>query len=183
MGHAVLLYFDDQTEKSILNLRHALVGQGIPSVLGKAGDRPHVSLAGFSNADCDILIPLVQDYASNMEAFNVRLSTLGIFPTDENVLFLSPAPTLQLLKYHQEFHRRLAKTNLRSSPYYVPENWTPHCSVEMNLSNEQLSTAIEFCSKTFKPIFGQFQEIGVIEFQPIKILAKWSLTQNTLKIL
>ena len=175
MGHAVLLYFDDQTEKSILNLRHALMEQGIHSILDKAGDRPHVSLAGFSNADRDILIPLVQEYASNMETFNVRLSAFGMFPTDENVLFLSPTPTLQLLRYHQDFHQRLAKTKLKSSPYYVPENWTPHCSVEMNISNEQLPKAIEFCSKTFKPISGQFQEIGVIEFQPIKNLAKWSL--------
>jgi 2'-5' RNA ligase len=177
MGHAVLLYFDQQTEQSILNLRHALIEQGIPSFLDKVGDRPHISLAGFSNVDCDVLISIVQEFANDIEPFNVQLSAIGTFPTDENVLFLSPTPTLQLLTHHQEFHRRLAKSKLISSPYYVPENWTPHCSVEMNISDEQLPKAIKFYSKVFKPVIGQFQEIGVIEFQPIKSLAKWSLVK------
>ena len=180
MGYAVLLYFDKQTEQSILNLRHALIEQGFPSTLDKAGDRPHISLAGFSNVDSDILISLVQEYANSIESFSIQLSSIGIFPTDENVLFLSPTPTLQLLTYHQEFHRRLVKSKLISSPYYVPENWTPHCSVEMNIPDEQFPKAIEFCRKAFKPVIGQFQEIGVIEFQPIKSLAKWSLIAKTL---
>jgi len=180
MGHAVLLYFDHQTEQSILNLRHALMAQDVPSMLDKAGDRPHVSLAGFSNVDPDILIALVQEYVSDIEPFKVQLSGIGMFPTTENVLFLSPTPTLQLLTYHQEFHRRLAKSNLVSSPYYVPENWMPHCSVEMNVPSEQLPKVIEFYSKTFKPILGQFQEIGVIEFHPIKHLAKWLLFAKAL---
>lgn len=177
MGHAVLLYFDKQTEKSILNLRHALIEQGISSMLDKAGDRPHVSLAGFSNVDCNVLVSLVQEFVKSVKSFNVQLSAIGTFPTIENVLFLSPTPTLQLLSYHQEFHRRLAKSKLTSSPYYVPENWTPHCSVEMNIPSEQLPKAIEICSKIFKPILGQFQEIGVIEFHPIKHLASWSLVK------
>lgn len=180
MGYAVLLYFDDQTEQSILNLRHALIEQGFPSMLDKVGDRPHISLAGFSTVDCDILISLVQEYANDMEPFNVQLGAIGTFPTNENVLFLSPAPTIQLLTYHQEFHQQLSKSKLISSPYYAPTNWIPHCSVEMNIPDEQLPKAIEFCSKIFKPIFGQFQEIGVIEFQPIKHLAKWPLIVKAL---
>ena len=180
MGHSVLLYFDEQTEKSILNLRHALIGQGVPSFLDKVGDRPHVSLAGFSNADRDVLISLVQEYAKDIEPFNVQLNAIGTFPTDENVLFLSPIPTIQLLTYHQEFHRRLAKSKLISSPYYLPENWTPHCSVEMNIPESQLPKAIEYCGRTFKPIQGQFQEIGVIKYFPIESLAKWHLTANSI---
>ena len=175
MGYAVLLYFDLQTELSVWNLRHALIEQGIPSMLDKAENRPHISLAGFSNTDCDILISLVQEYANDIEPFDVQLGSIGTFPTDENVLFLSPVPTLQLLTHHQEFHNRLAKSKLVSSPYYVPTNWIPHCSVKMNIPDEQLQKAIEFCSKTFKPIIGQFQEIGIVEFQPIKHLAMWPL--------
>jgi hypothetical protein len=40
----------------------------------------------------------------------------------------------------------------------------------MNISDGQLPKAIEFCSKVFKPIRGQFQENGVIKFQPIQHL-------------
>jgi len=179
MGYAVELYFDRQTEQSIWNIRHALIKQGISSMLDKLGDRPHISLAVFSNVDCDILIPLVQGYANGMEPFNVQLSAIGTFPTDENVLFLVPAPTLQLLTYHQEFHHRLAESKLMPSPYYSPAKWIPHCTVEMNIPGEQLPKAIELCSKAFEPILGQFQEIGVIEFRPIKHLATWPLAAKT----
>ena len=40
-------------------------------MLNKVGDRPHVSLAGFSNVDGNILIALVQEYANDIEPFNV----------------------------------------------------------------------------------------------------------------
>ena len=175
MGYAVELYFDRQTEQNIADLRHVLIKDGIASKLDKAGDRPHISLAGFSDVDCDVLIMLVREFANSLEPFNIQLSAIGTFPTHENVLFLSPAPTLQLLSYHQEFHQRLTKTKLVSSPYYAPANWVPHCSVEMNIPSQKLSRAIELCAQTFKPMFGRFEEIGVIEFWPIKELAVWAL--------
>jgi hypothetical protein len=40
--------------------------------------------------------------------------------------------------------------------------------------NEQFSKAIEVCKKAFKPLVGHFQEIGVMEFRPIKHIACWS---------
>lgn len=178
MGYAVLLYFDDQTEQSIRNLRHALTEQGVPSLLDKVGDRPHISLAGFSNVDRDILISLVQEYAKDIEPFQIDLNAIGTFPIKENVLFLYPVPTLQLLMSHQKFHQQLATSELISSPYYVPTKWIPHCTVEMNIPDEQLPKAIELCSKAFKPITGHIQEIGVIEYPPIKHLAKWSLVKR-----
>ena len=175
MGYAVELYFDRQTERKIAALRHVLEEHGIPLMLGKSGDRPHLSLAGFSNVDRAALISLVQEYANGMEQFSVQLSAIGTFPTAENVLFLSPVPTLQLLNYHQEFHQRLIKSKLISSPYYAPANWVPHCSIEMNIPGEKFAGAIELCSQAFKPMQGQFEAIGVIEFWPVKQLATWPL--------
>ncbi|TAH51410.1 MAG: 2'-5' RNA ligase family protein [Chloroflexota bacterium] len=180
MGYAVLLYFDDKTEQSILDLRSALAEQGVTPTLEKASDRPHISLAGFpNNIDGEELVSIVREYANNIQSFRVHLSSIGIFPTPENVLFLSPTPTLQLLTCHKEFHQRLAGHKFISSLYYVPENWTPHCSVEMNIPENQLPKAIEYCKKIFKPIYGQFQEIGVIKYRPIKSLAMWHLTVNS----
>jgi 2'-5' RNA ligase len=175
MGYAVELYFDSQTEKNVWNLRHILIEQGISSTLGKLGDKPHISLAVFSDVDCDSLISLTEQYASKIKPFDFQLNSIDIFPTDENVLFLSPVITNQLLKYHRDFHHRLAESKLTSSLYYIPANWTPHCTVEMNIPNEQFSKAVEVCQKAFKPLFGQFREIGVVEFRPIKHLRSWSL--------
>jgi 2'-5' RNA ligase len=181
MGYAVEIYFDHQTEQSIWDLRHALIEQGISSIASSLGDKPHISLAGFSNVDCDILCSLVQEYAKSMEPFKVQMSAIGTFPTSENVLFLAPVSTSLLLNYHQKFHHRLDKSNLVPSSYYAPENWMPHCTVEINIPDGQLPKAIDICKNAFKSLLGTFQEIGVIEFLPIKHLATWPLTAETHK--
>jgi len=177
MGYAVELYFDSQTEKCVWDLRHALIEQGITSTISELGDRPHISLAVFSNVNCDDLILLTKEYADKIEPFNFQLSAIGAFPTDENVLFLSPVLTTQLLNCHQDFHLRLAESKLTPASYYIPGNWIPHCSVELDIPNEQFPKAVQVCKKAFKPLLGQFQEIGVVEFRPIKLLANWSLAK------
>lgn len=173
MGYAVELYFDPQTQNSIWDLRYALTEQGILSTIGELGDKPHVSLAVFSDVDCDRLILLTKEFARELQPFNLQLSAISTFPTDENTLFLSPVPTQQLLRFHQEFHRRLAESRLTASSYYLPGNWVPHCTIEMNIPDAQFPKAVEVCKKAFKPLLGQFREIGVIEFRPIKHLANW----------
>src|ERR1051325_3964177 len=106
MAYAVLLYFDRQTEQHILDLRRALSEAGLLSTTNAMSVRPHISLAGFLEGEPEALLSLVQAYAKGLEPFRVQLSAIGLFPTPENVLFLSPAPTSQLLAHHQEFHRR-----------------------------------------------------------------------------
>jgi 2'-5' RNA ligase len=175
LGYAVELYFDSQTEKRVWELRQLLIEHGIASLIGGLGDRPHVSLAVFPEVDCNELISVTKEYANGIEPFDVQFSAIGSFPTIENVLFLSPVLTEKLLDHHSDFHHMLVEAKLTASAYYLPGNWTPHCTVEMNIPDEQFSAAREICKKSFIPFTGQFQEIGVTEFRPIQRLANWSL--------
>lgn len=177
MGYAVVLYFDKQTEQGVLDLRDVLDDHGIYSTLGKLGDRPHISLAVFPDVDRELLISVTHDYSGTLARFDAQLSAVGTFPTDENIVFLSPVPTIELLQSHQELHRRLASSGLVSSPYYLPANWIPHCSVLLDLPDEQVMRAIQLCKESFKPLMGEFQEIGVVEFRPVKYLANWPLPE------
>ena len=177
MGYAVELYFDSQTEKRVWDLRHTLIKQGISSTTSRLGDRPHVSLAVFPNVNCDDLVSVTKGYANVIKSFDFQFSAIGSFSTNENVLFLSPVLTNQLLNYHESFHHRLADAKLTPSSYYIPGNWTPHCTVEMNIPDEQFPKAFEICEKNFIPFAGQFREIGIIEFRPIKRLANWSFVK------
>lgn len=178
MNYAVLLYFDRETENSIWNLHDALFKNDDIPALDRSRHRPHISLAGFSNIDPDKLVSLVQAYANDVEPFDVRLSAIGTFPTEDNVLYLSPVPTVQLLACHEEFHRRLVRSELESYPYYAPARWIPHCTVEMNLSERQFSEAMELCKQIYSPIAGQFREIGAVEYPPYAQLETWPLTKK-----
>jgi len=171
----VELYFDPQTEEKVWEIRRSLIRQGITSTISDLGDRPHVSLAGFPTVNADELLHVTKEFTSRTNTLAFQLSAVGAFPTDENVLYLAPVLSRQLMDIHQEFHDQLVKANLASSPYYLPGNWVPHCTVEMNIPTEQFSKAFDLCKKMFRPTAGTFLEIGVIEFRPIKHLASWAL--------
>src|SRR4051812_18091288 len=56
MGFAVEMYFDEKTEKTLRDLRKVLSDAGVRPVLDEIGDRPHISLAVFSQVDIDVLL-------------------------------------------------------------------------------------------------------------------------------
>ena len=52
--------------------------------------------------------------------------------------------------------------------YYLPGNWVPHCTVAIDLSATEVIEAVVYCREAFQPISGQFREIGLVEFRPVK---------------
>ena len=175
MGYAVELYFDRHTEQQVLDLRHTLIDRNAASALSSLAGRPHISLAVFQDADLDRLSVVTQEFAGSIEPFDLQLSAVGIFPSDENVLFLAPVVTAQLLAHHRHFHDQLNEVGLTSWPYYTPDRWMPHCTVEMNIPTDRFSAAVEICQENFKPVAGKFREIGIVEFRPLKSVATWPL--------
>ncbi|KAF0112266.1 MAG: hypothetical protein FD147_327 [Chloroflexi bacterium] len=174
-GYAIELYFDPQMEERVLAFRESIYKLGIDPVLGKMGDKPHVSLAVFSKAEPENLKQVAFAFSQRLKRFPVQLDAIGTFPTIDNVLFLTPIPTVQLLKTHEDFHRMLKKVNLNPSPYYLPNRWVPHCTLEFNLPDEQLNLAVHLCKQHFTPIRGWFAELGVIAFRPIEYLVEYPL--------
>ena len=175
MGFAVELYFDAKTESKLLDLRQELVEEGVPKLLHALGERPHVSLAVFSEIQLDSLVEITKKFVDQLTQFEIQFSSVGAFTSPSNVLFCSPVPTKKLLDYHARFHQILNEQGLICSDYYLPSQWVPHSSVELEIPNDLFAKAFEIVRQNFKPISGQFQEIGIVEFRPIKSLALWEL--------
>jgi 2'-5' RNA ligase len=148
-GFAVELYFDQKLEARVFSFRKTIYELGITPILGALGDKPHVSLAVFSKADPAKLKQIADSLAQTLEPFPVQLEAVGTFPTPDNVLFLTPIPTKQLLKIHHQFHQYLQDESIESSEYYLPDRWVPHCTIEINLPDEQLDRAIQHCRQQF----------------------------------
>lgn len=177
-GFAVELYFDQQTEHELRGFREKVYASGVTPVIGNLGDRPHVSLAVFSEIDIPCLKDLVNGFAARLPAFTVALAAIGTFPTPDNVLFLSPVPTLQLLHIHEEFHQQLNCAHLRSSSYYHPGKWVPHCTVELDLPDEQFPLALKAAQRFFSTVEGKFASLGIVSFRPIEYLAEYQLQKE-----
>ena len=177
-GFAVELYFDRLTELTIRGFREKVYAAGVEPVSGKMGDRPHVSLAVFSEIDLPCVEAMCQDFASTLPQFPVALAAIGTFPISDNVLFLAPVPDRRLLQVHRDFHKRLKCAHQRSSSYYHPGKWVPHCTLELELPDAQFTLAFSAAQKYFTPIQGQFASRGIVSFRPIEYLAEFPLTKD-----
>jgi 2'-5' RNA ligase len=151
---------------------------GINPVLGKLGDRPHVSLAVFGDVEIDKVIRVTSAFAPLCRQFPAQLDAFGAFPTASNVVYLLPVPTRPLLELHKLFHEMLQKENILSSHYYLPDQWVPHCTLEFEMTDKQFYLAMQLCKKNYTPIHGTFSSVGVIAFRPIAYLAEFPLQKQ-----
>ena len=170
MGYAVELLLEDTATKTIRDLFVAT-----NSLMSRIGASPHISLAVFDTVDPSGLISVVRSFASNTQAFNVRLSSVGIFPGEENVVFLAPVVTSELLKLHQSFHEQLKAAGLSSDPSYFPGSWVPHCTITME---ERLPRMLDTVRSIHgEKVLGEYRvsSIHVVEFRPVASLASFDL--------
>ena len=175
MGYAVELYFDAHTEEQIRRVRRLLKQKGISALVSPDTDRPHISLATFTHVPEDRLLSLVRDFAAGLHPIPLQLGGMGTFPDTDNVLFLLPVPSVSLLRWHGAFSAHLSAAQLTSNRHYLPGNWIPHCTVEMNLPAPLMLQAMENLRTSFQPLQGHISEIGVVRFHPVKVLSTWKL--------
>jgi hypothetical protein len=175
MGFAIELYFDPQTERTLLDLRKTLTAAGVKPVLDEIGDRPHISLAVLSQVDPDELLQELKDFAADLDVMPITLSAIGSFPTADAVLFLAPAITQELMDVHWDLHQLIADLKLHPHAYYMPDRWVPHSTVAQNIQTELVPTAFDLCRKSFKPINAKLIEIGLVRFRPVVALGEFPL--------
>ena len=176
MGFAVELYFDERTEKALRDLRKVLSDAGIQPVLDEIGDRPHISLAVFSQVDVDELLEELETFAGETRQMPITLSAIGAFASAEAVLFLTPAITQELMDVHWDFHQMLGDLKMHPHAYYQPDRWVPHSTIAQNVQEEMVGKAFEVLRKSFKPISGKLVEMGLVRFRPVESLGIYPLS-------
>ena len=169
MAYAVNLFFDPETELAVRKIR-----DGMAEALGKPGlsenlSRPHVSLGVYEDgADAAGFSAKLREFAETAEPFDFRLSSLGTFPGNQGVVFLAPVVSRRLLAVHGRFHESFAPYEQFAWPYYLPGNWVPHCTLAMNLAASEVKEAMARAHEGFQGQSGRFQEIGLVEFFPVR---------------
>ncbi|MCY3774111.1 MAG: 2'-5' RNA ligase family protein [Gemmatimonadetes bacterium] len=171
MGYAIELFYDDESERAVLDIWDGLgAALGQPS-LSELDARPHVSLAVYDDGlDTNDFPDRLLEFARSIDPFDFKLSSLGTFPGQEGVVFLAPVVTRRLLEVHARFHEVFSNQDNTGMDYYLPGNWVPHCTVAIDLSAAEVIEAVAYGREAFQPISGRFREIGLVEFRPVKEL-------------
>ena len=178
MPFAVEMYMDSVAEASVWKLCESISEAGLSSFMLKIGARPHVSLALFKEIDLIDFKSELKSFADKTEPFEVTFASISTFPTEEGVVFLAPIVTQKLLDIHSRFHSEFSRYRLYGSDHYLPNRWVPHCTVCMDLRSDQISSVIDVCRQSHFPISGRFEQVGVIEYRPVKELFTYDLKRG-----
>ena len=177
-GVAVELFLDAAAEEQVLKFRELIYHEGVKPVQGLMDDKPHISLAVFPTTDPEKVIGLTREFALTVPRFSFRLGAVGTFPTHDNVLFISPVPSVTLLQVHAELLARVVAAGIKCSPYYFQGVWVPHLTLEFDISSDELCRSMKVFKEFFIPIDGEFTHLGVVQFRPIKYLEQFDLQKG-----
>ena len=178
MPFAVEMYFDAESEAKIRRIWKSLAESDIKSAMLEAGYRPHVSLGVCEEMDVDGLAKELSSFAKSVSAFKMTLSSIGLFHSSQNVIFLGVTPTQQLLDINNAFHRFFEKYASGQRSHYHVGSWVPLCTLAFDLSNDSVWQAIEICTREPLPIISRVKEIGIAKVSPVsaEILCAYGLT-------
>jgi len=179
MPYAIVLYFDERSEYSIQEIWKKISDNGIPNEIHGAGIRPHITLAIYDELLCQPCDNELARFASKTTHLNISFSHLGIFTNPETVLFLAPTPTRELVNFHSKVHECLSTEARQPWEFYQPGKWVPHCTVALDLDQEQLHEAISLCADLHFPMNLHATQVGAVEFLPMKDLFRFNLKKNS----
>jgi 2'-5' RNA ligase len=170
MPFGVILYFDDQTETSILNVWKSLAENRLTSSMLTEGIRPHITLAIFDDLDCRPCENELKKITSKTASPLIQFTHLGLFTYPEPVIFAAPLVTKALLDFHYELHEKLTVDGKDPWELYLPGRWVPHCSLALGYKAEKQSEIFQFCQVLPLPMHVQAVQLGVVSFKPVKDL-------------
>ncbi len=166
MAYAVEIYFDAETDRTVRKIWEAIAEAGLNSYMLEANYRPHFTLGVCEELDVAGMKAALDEFAEEYSPLPLALSSLGIFPGEEGVLFLGVTVARSLLDLHAAFHRAFAKYAQQQSEYYTVGNWIPHCTLAYLLSEEETIAALEIAREFALPLLSRTTEIGISEVAP-----------------
>src|SRR5690606_8369433 len=178
VAYVVELRFDDDLAHRVRALWQTLdaIGAG-----GRGPDGepvPHVSLAVYDDEDAvdpALAGRLVAWLAARAAPIEIAFAGLGLFPTEENVLFLAPVVTPGLVDVHAAWHGVAAPLRAACRAHYLPGRWVPHCTLAMRGALADASAGLEQLARQWTPLSGTARSIALVRVPPVTTIVEHPL--------
>jgi len=135
-------------------------------------------LSEFSTEDFAQVESALHLLAQNASEIEVRFSSLGIFPGLQGVLHLVPAANGDLLTLHRQIHQILDPLCQDFSPLYLEPEWTPHCTLVLEMDPLELPRAYDALIDSFKPFTTRLASLEVITCCPFQTVLNYPLIKK-----
>ena len=162
MNYAIELVFDDESQNIINEIRKKLNDSGVHDEAVKLN---HVSIGDYKTDNIEELKKRVTEFSKTIKPFEISLVSVGTFMTKENVIFLEPIMTDELIEIHKRFIEYMKDFDGELNKYYDINKWMPHCTISIRLSDEELFKGIKIVKENIKlPIKVTIDKIDIINY-------------------
>lgn len=162
MAHAVELFLDPDSERTVRQLWARLEDAGIasPASLSHRRHRPHVTF--LYGPDLSAHAAQLRTALRSVRWEPFTLGTVGTFPPRFRVLFLGVIVYPGLLGLQAKVHRSVPAEASAADRHSVPGRWVPHCTLAKDLDPDRLGTAIAALGE-LDPILVRPNGVGLVD--------------------
>lgn len=172
MPYAVELDLDPASGALVRDLWRALASVGA-TWMGESGATPHVSLAIWDRIEPGAFDAEVARLAADTRPMPITFDAIGTFPG--GAVFLRPVADPTLADLQRRCHARLAPFAAEPWSYYLPDAWVPHCTLAMDVAPDRMTETLAVAQRAPLPIVGRLEAVGIVEFRPVRLLARHPL--------
>jgi len=162
MNYAIELVFDKDSQNTINHIRQQLSENGVHDEAVKLN---HISIGDYQTDNIEGLKRKVVEFSRTIKPFDLSLVSVGTFMTEENVIFLEPVMTEELMDIHRRFINFMKDFDGKLNQYYDIDKWMPHSTIAIRLSDKELFKGIELLKEIIKlPIKVKIEKIDIINY-------------------
>jgi len=173
MSYAINLYFDQETEKAIIDIWESLSRLNIGKCMTCANGRPHITLAIYEELNVERAKEALASLAQSFKPFQLEFLQIGIFPLNKGAIFLAPNYSQELLALHSQVHESFGEWAEKGWAYYEPQAWCPHCTLSLETPVEDIPKVLAEILKDFQALAATVRSIGLVSLLPIEYLGEY----------
>lgn len=123
---------------------------------------PHITFADYNRVDESQFIIRLEKLLANQKQMDLSLKMLGSF-FKTGTLFIAPTFSRKLYDLHAAIHETLIAYDTDENSFYLPECWSPHCTIASRLDEMKMSEVFHYCQTHFVPMVTQLKQMALIE--------------------
>lgn len=175
--YAIVLYFDDTTNKIIGNIIERAASLSGNNYMLDINIPPHVTLGCFFSDEQANLLEKIELFTKDITPFEVTFHSIGAF--EPYVLFASPVKDECLTQLNALLHESLLNSHEPAeNANYLPDRWMPHCSLAVRLDAEQFAKAKVIESEIDLPFTALVTKIALAKCNPYNVMATWNINEE-----
>jgi 2'-5' RNA ligase len=161
--YAIVLDLDEPAAAAVREITEQVVRGVGRRDISVANVAPHVTLAACGTLDVDAFRSRLAGVAERTPSVATTLASLGVFPTEERVIFLAPTISRELVDLQLHVIKQLHDIDAEIERYWLPGQWVPHCTLATGIPPELIATAMDGALKSLQPISASLLRLSLFE--------------------